>query len=201
MSALPERAPFSEPHICYEKGVLINSNQNWQRVLQGENQFFIIKENQHNYAKTFQLYDLNNSINASDGNILKENQTVISRSFENLLTDSFIEIKKWEGRVTAIDRQREEFWAFLKDRKDPSVTEESYFGFDDIDEDDIKLLEEGAIFYWSIGYQRSGSGGRQKVSIIRFRRLPALHLNNQSKINEKFNALRARFSHTDDAKT
>ncbi len=39
---------------------------------------------------------------------------------------------------------------------------------------DLELLETGAIFYWTIGYRlRLPRGARERVSQIRFRRLPA----------------------------
>jgi hypothetical protein len=39
---------------------------------------------------------------------------------------------------------------------------------------DLELLETGAIFYWTVGYRlKLPRGARERVSQIRFRRLPA----------------------------
>jgi hypothetical protein len=102
--------------------------------------------------------------------------------------ESFIEIKKWEGKIISIDLEKELFQAEIRDAKTPEIEEETYFSFDDIDENDRHLISEGAIFYWSIGYKRTNSGGREKVSILLLRRLPAWNIN-QKKIDERINNL------------
>ena len=40
-----------------------------------------------------------------------------------------------------------------------------------MDPEDLDLLEPGAVFYWNIGY-RDRPSGRERISTIRFRRLP-----------------------------
>lgn len=85
---------------------------------------------------------------------------------------SFEPLQEWEGYVTAIEGQR--FCARLLDltANQKEETESVEFSFDDASEDDLDLIEIGAIFRWSVGYEKKVSGVRQKVSSIVFRRLP-----------------------------
>jgi hypothetical protein len=109
--------------------------------------------------------------------------------FSDLNTnESFIEIKKWEGKIISIDMDKEIFWAEVRDTAEPEVEEETYFSFDEVNENDRKLISEGAIIYWSIGYKRTASGTREKVSILLFRRLPAWKID-QGKIENEVDAL------------
>ncbi len=78
--------------------------------------------------------------------------------------------QQWEGTVVEI--LEDSFVATLKDLTDSSNPEESSELFlDDVGETDRPLLEPGAIFYWSVGYEDTPRG-RERKSIIRFRRLP-----------------------------
>jgi hypothetical protein len=85
---------------------------------------------------------------------------------------SFEPLQEWEGYVTSVEGQR--FGARLLDltANQKEETEAVEFSFDDTSEDDLALIEVGAIFRWSIGYEKKVSGVRQKISSIVFRRLP-----------------------------
>lgn len=51
------------------------------------------------------------------------------------------------------------------------------FSFDDLaNEDDRALVQQGAVFYWTIGRARNHAGSVANVSLVRFRRLPAVTL-------------------------
>jgi len=65
---------------------------------------------------------------------------------------NFIVVNKWKGEVTAI--KDKEFEAVITDLSEEGTKEEISFSFYDVTEDDIDLIQEGAIFYWKIGYQR-----------------------------------------------
>lgn len=78
--------------------------------------------------------------------------------------------QQWEGIVVSVSG--DSFTATLKDLTDPSVAEESSELFlEDVGESDRELVELGAVFYWSVGYEDTPRG-RERKSIIRFRRLP-----------------------------
>ena len=50
--------------------------------------------------------------------------------------------------------------------------QEAKISMNDLDDEEKTLVEPGAVFYWSIGYENRSSG-RRRSSLIRFRRLPA----------------------------
>jgi hypothetical protein len=80
---------------------------------------------------------------------------------------------QWEGTVTKVDARTEEFSVVLRDIKNPGSEEyDAVFSIEDVTLEDRDLLTEGAIFYWTIGYEQR-RGQRRHVSEVRFRRLPA----------------------------
>jgi len=83
----------------------------------------------------------------------------------------FQSLQKWEGIVQEI--KSDLFIAKLVDLSNNSPEEVAEFPFQEISDDDKVLVEEGAVFYWNIGYQISPSGQKRRTSLIRFRRLPA----------------------------
>lgn len=91
-------------------------------------------------------------------------------SVPKVKSDQFNVLQKWEGVVTGINF--ENFSATLYDRSEKNIDEEASFSIDDVSDQDLDLLKEGAIFYWSIGYLEKSSGQRMRSSIMRFRRLP-----------------------------
>ncbi|MDH1148136.1 hypothetical protein N5C60_26455 [Pseudomonas mosselii] len=84
---------------------------------------------------------------------------------------SFVALQEWEGHVTEMDG--DSFSAILLDVTKHSGEELATFPLDEISDSDQKLLKPGAIFRWSIGYERLRGGTKRKVSSIVFRRLPA----------------------------
>lgn len=85
---------------------------------------------------------------------------------------SFHALQEWEGYV--LDIQRETFTARLVDKTAQGTVEGEIgeFAISDISDDDRALLRPGAIFRWTIGYQRTKGGTKRRVSDIVFRRLP-----------------------------
>jgi hypothetical protein len=80
-------------------------------------------------------------------------------------------LQQWECVVRSIDR--EEFVAILHDMTDPSkAEEEAIFPLEEVPDSDRAFVEPGAVFYWSIGYRTSSAGQKDRISQIRFRRLP-----------------------------
>lgn len=84
--------------------------------------------------------------------------------------DRFLALQEWEGVV--IETQEEVFVARLTDQRGAEGDDEAEIWLDEVAAEDRDLVVPGAIFYWSIGYLDRPSG-RQRVSQIRFRRLPA----------------------------
>lgn len=84
--------------------------------------------------------------------------------------DAFHALQRWEGVVTTIEE--ETFVARLTDLTSEGPDEEVELPLADVPGEDRDLLEPGAVFYWAIGYRDEASGQRQRVSALRFRRLP-----------------------------
>lgn len=81
-------------------------------------------------------------------------------------------LQEWEGYVTEI--HDETFVARLVDKTAGADVpeEEGEFPFSDVSDSDRELVKPGAIFRWTIGYLKSASGSKKRVSQIVFRRLP-----------------------------
>lgn len=84
--------------------------------------------------------------------------------------DRSVVLQRWEGRVEYLTDGG--FVATLKDLSGDGSDEEAEFALEETSPMDLPLIQEGAIFYWSIGYRDSASGTRSRESVIRFRRLP-----------------------------
>jgi hypothetical protein len=59
----------------------------------------------------------------------------------------------------------------LTDRSKPE--EEAVIPLEEVPDSDRGFVEPGSIFYWSIGYRTGSTGQKERVSQIRFRRLPS----------------------------
>lgn len=88
------------------------------------------------------------------------------------VSGSFQLLQSWSGNITSINN--DSFVSVIHDRTNPSnPDEEVTLDISEITSDDLPLLTEGAVFYWSIGYADYPGRPRSRVSQIRFRRLPS----------------------------
>ena len=85
--------------------------------------------------------------------------------------DRFNPLQKWEGVVLEI--HGDTFLARLADLTHPNTAEEVELPIAEVSDADHGLMMPGALFYWTIGYLDDRYGQRQRVSRIRFRRVPA----------------------------
>jgi hypothetical protein len=83
----------------------------------------------------------------------------------------FVVLQKWEGVVLSVGNDM--FIARLINQTDSGPDQEAEFSKDEIDKPDHPLMQPGAIFYWTLGYSDSPGGQRNRISSLRFRRLPA----------------------------
>jgi hypothetical protein len=88
----------------------------------------------------------------------------------------------------------ETFVARLHDSSGARPAEEAEFYVADLSEDDKALLAPGAIFYWSIGYRLTARGQKSKVSLVKFRRLPAWSAKDLDAVQARAQELIDRFS-------
>ncbi len=87
---------------------------------------------------------------------------------------SFHQLQEWDGYVIEIGE--DDFTVRLLDLTAGSSheEEEAVIPLSEISEDDRKRMRLGSIFRWVIGYERSASGSKQRVSRIVFRELPVV---------------------------
>ena len=108
---------------------------------------------------TFEVPNINTSIKLDNRNYSKASYT-------------------WICYVTSI--QQEIFTARVDDLRTSEKTyEEAEFEINDLDDEEIKMLKIGSVFYWSVGYEFR-NGTKKKESFIRFKRLPTF---NQTQID------------------
>ena len=89
-------------------------------------------------------------------------------------------LQEWEGQV--LELGVDEFCARLRDlsvapsdfQRGVIQDEEAIIPLCEISDDDVKRLHPGSVFRWVIGYERSASGTKRRVSQIVFRDLPAM---------------------------
>lgn len=79
-------------------------------------------------------------------------------------------LKQWIGEVVEVTS--DSIWALLSDAQSDLVSESVEIPLNEISSADHALLVPGAVFYWSIGYERTLSGTVKRVSEIRVRRSP-----------------------------
>jgi hypothetical protein len=80
-------------------------------------------------------------------------------------------LQQWECVVRSVSTR--EFVAVLYDLTDRCrAEEEAIFPLEEVPDSDRPFVEPGSVFYWSIGYRTSSTGQKDRISQIRFRRLP-----------------------------
>ena len=104
---------------------------------------------------------------------------------------SFQLLQKWEGKVIAV--MEDSFVAEVTDKTTLSNDEEEMeINIREVPPDDLHLLRPGSFFYWSRGYEDGRGVPRQRVSRIRFQRLPGLTIRDIDRAKEaamEFSAL------------
>ncbi len=104
-------------------------------------------------------------------------------------------LQMWEGRVLCIDTEKNEFSAVISDKTNTAFPDEQItISVEEVSKNDLQLLKEGAVFYWSIGYADYPGRPRTRESRIRFRRLPKWTHRELKKAREKGAELAEIFS-------
>jgi hypothetical protein len=92
-------------------------------------------------------------------------------------------LQAWTGRVVE-HAEADRFVAVLTDTTNSkNPPEEVELDLREVSNSDLPLLKAGATFYWSIGYRDTPGGQRERVSTLRFARLPRL---NSADVNRVF---------------
>ena len=112
---------------------------------------------------------------------------------EDRVTGSFQLLQSWAGNVISIES--DSFVAVVHDRTNPNNPDgEVTLDIKEVTSDDLPLLAEGAVFYWSIGYADFPGRPRLRISEIRFRRLPSWSQKEIDSSKEKAKRLAKRFA-------
>lgn len=100
------------------------------------------------------------------------NLAQVSQAWSRVST--FHALQEWEGYVIEIGE--DDFTVRLLDLTAGSSheEEEAVILLSEISEDDLKRLRLGSVFRWVIGYARSASGTKRRVSEVVFRELPVV---------------------------
>lgn len=99
-------------------------------------------------------------------------------------------LQKWRGVVLEV--LQDSFKARLEDYNEETPDERAEILLAEVSDEDLRLVEVGSVFYWSIGYHVNPSGQRKRASIIRFRRLPVWtseEINNAKSRAKEFKSL------------
>jgi hypothetical protein len=102
-------------------------------------------------------------------------------------------LQQFEG--TIISFTKDEFVASLVDLTDSSrPEEEATFDLEEVSLGDRELVREGAKFRWNLGYRTNLEGQRDRVSSIRFLRIPGWRRSIVEAIDHDANAMMKTFS-------
>jgi len=112
---------------------------------------------------------LEGRVNGTSATLFKSDQLVFIPPRLSTPKKKFRVLQKWEGYV--IEVEQDTFFARLVPIVGEGPDQEAEIYLEEIEPDDRILIEPGAVFYWSIGYSDKPAG-RERVSLIRFRRLP-----------------------------
>lgn len=187
------------------QGEILNSNNkgNWidDNLLTGGNQdnqrFDIYSNAIGRYAGELQLFqaeDKTNDINDLNLDLPVLQLPEFNRTFDIINAKKYSKkIQSWEGIVLSV--KDDTFIARLYDLTEGGTDEVGEFEMDDISPDDLELLSEGSLFYWSVGHYME-NGQSVKRSDLRFQRLITLDFDDieETKINieKKYSNLKER---------
>jgi hypothetical protein len=103
--------------------------------------------------------------------VMKSPDVLVRLSAEQWSSQKVIMLQRWIGRVEQLKTHT--FVAVISDATTPHhPLEEVELDLREIPPSDLDLLVPGAAFYWTIGYEDSPGGQRQRVSALRLVRQP-----------------------------
>lgn len=85
---------------------------------------------------------------------------------------SMVPLQTWEGYVTSVIPEERRFTADLHDKAALAQSYSAEISLTEIDPEDLDLVKEGAVFYWTFGKVNVSRGSPVNYDQIRFRRLP-----------------------------
>lgn len=105
-------------------------------------------------------------------------------------------LQQWECIVTSVDDECVSCKMYdLLNETSPVEFGEIFLNY--FNKSDIPLLEEGVVFYWSMGYQTNRAGTVQHFETYRVRRMPALTASQKKSAQREAESLSGLFSQYD----
>ena len=142
----------------------------------------------------FQLKDSDSLKTFGDFKVFGKSKDILFRNINykirNSLNTKFKVLQKWEGIVESFDG--EVLQVKLVDLTNGGTDEEAELYVEDINQDDISLIKEGAMFYWNIGYETQKDGQIKKSSFVKFKRLPKINPNEFDIIHDRAKEIEAK---------
>lgn len=139
-------------------------------LLEGASPDYIISPRHEEYGESL-IVDVDDASTERPQHIDPEPKPVLRFPVLPTPRSRFKVLQKWEGTVKEISER--ECISVIRNLTTPeNPDEEMAFSFEEIPQSDGDLVAPGAIFYWYIGYEDRIDGQRNRVSSIRFRRLP-----------------------------
>ena len=119
---------------------------------------------------------------------MKSPDVLVRLSAEKCSSQKVMMLQRWIGRVERLNPHT--FVAVISDATTPqNPPEEVELDFSEIPPSDLDLLVPGAAFYWTIGYEDSPGGQRQRVSALRFVRQPRVSQPDMNRIFDRADRL------------
>ncbi|GAA4929090.1 hypothetical protein GCM10023204_40910 [Actinomycetospora succinea] len=86
--------------------------------------------------------------------------------------EKFVPLEGWEGVVESVSDGS--FGARVLSMDLLADEETVELPLREVSDEDLRLVEPGAVFYWTIGYAITRGGQRRRESLLRFRRIPTV---------------------------
>lgn len=156
---------------------------------------YVVCEPEDAFDDTFPDKDVIDIKTEDPGNIIRSSPPVIPSPLiprsRLKIEHKYKVLQSWEG--TLVEISGDVCRAIVQDSSLINNIEEITFSIEEISESDRELAVPGAIFYWYIGYEDHIDGQRNRVSTIKFRRIPAWSKNELKNAKVRAMILLTRF--------
>lgn len=144
--------------------------RNWRALMESSREKYRSEAESHQNGLPGSLSTAEETIDSKEFDESPEKEQKVSpiiwMPVRRTARDYFISLQKWRGMV--IENNGDTFLAKLTDLNGKAPDEEAEILISEVSEDDKKLLQPGAVFYWNIGYHTTSYGQRKRESMISF---------------------------------
>lgn len=147
------------------------------------------------FQKTRRKLKIATSIDSKEGDVLVRPVREIRPipKISATVYRSFKLLQQWEGQVQRVAGSS--FVAIITDKTNQENDEEEVeIDLAEVAPDDFALVRPGSLFYWAVGYEDGQGIPRQRVSRIRFQRLPGLTTRDIARAKQNARTFRSLFA-------